>query len=132
MTIPSFYHSIPIHVRAFPSIILSYIPHSLAGDLQKVSSNGENTSKSSRDTSLGGSTGVRDRSVGRSSVLANSGAVGVSVTTSAGGNNRAQSARDGSRGRENVGVGDGVVLAAVAGSAKRFANSCISELAGLA
>jgi hypothetical protein len=75
-------------------MIVSYSSKTLCSHLQKVSSNTEDTGKSSRDTSLGSSTSVRDGSVSGSGVLANnSSAVGVVVTTSAGSNNRAQSAR---------------------------------------
>lgn len=94
MTIAPFYRPYPV-MQIIILIVYdtSYNSKTLCSHLQKVSGNTENTSKSSRDTSLGSSTSVRDGSVSGSGVLANnSSAVGVNVTTSAGSNNRAQSA----------------------------------------
>jgi hypothetical protein len=76
----------PKKIKSSPTVLMD-------SPLQKVSSDTENTGKSSRDASLGSSTGVGERSVSGGSVAANnSSAVGVLVTTSAGSNNRAQSA----------------------------------------
>lgn len=110
--------------------------------LQKVSGNTENTGEDGGNTSLGGGTGVSDRGVGGSGILASS-AVSIAVTTSADSSNDRHSRRSGDlcvgrsrssgRGRrDNVGVSDGVVGVALASGADGSTGGLVGVLGGVA